>query len=517
MFLLATKDLGVIYCSPRLRRVITGDEPKEAPREILTYVHPDERADLVAAIAAHSEAIAPLRLRIRLRDHLGAFRAVEWRIRQSGDELLCEVHEQPPAGLSATLEEAEREIINLVVNDAALEEILTRACSLFEEFVPGALCSVLLVNHTNTALIPGAAPSLPKEYMDALNGLEIGPNVGCCGTAVAEKKVIITQDIETDPKWAQFRALASPHGLRSCWSTPLLNLRRQAVGTFAVYHKEPHLPPLTELHVARELSSAVQIAIAWRIDRKELLAAQGRADDANAAKSAFLAKMSHELRTPLNAIIGFSDVLRSDASGRISEAKRKEYFDFINQSGTNLLAMVDGLLDLSRIEAGKAAMLEGSFALSALLHECLTYLEAGGRNKIPQIAISGVPEGLMVAGDRLAIGRVFLNILSNAVKHTPESGTISVSACAGDGFTKLVFCDTGKGIPKEHLSRLGQPYARVSSESSLTDTGTGLGLYISRSIVEQHGGTLEIESTVGVGTTVTVMLPAAGVAPHRVA
>lgn len=112
---------------------------------------------------------------------------------------------------------------------------------------------------------------------------------------------------------------------------------------------------------------------------------------------------------------------------------------------------------------------------------------------------------------------MFLNILSNAVKHTPESGTISVSACAGDGFTKLVFCDTGKGIPKEHLSRLGQPYARVSSESSLTDTGTGLGLYISRSIVEQHGGTLEIESTVGVGTTVTVMLPAAGVAPHRVA
>ena len=298
-----------------------------------------------------------------------------------------------------------------------------------------------------------------------------------------------------------------------------MNLRRQAVGTFAVYHKEPHLPPLTELHVARELSSAVQIAIAWRIDRKELLAAQGRADDANAAKSAFLAKMSHELRTPLNAIIGFSDVLRSDASGRISEAKRKEYFDFINQSGTNLLAMVDGLLDLSRIEAGKAAMLEGSFALSALLHECLTYLEAGGRNKIPQIAIDGVPEGLMVAGDRLAIGRVFLNILSNAVKQTPESGTISVSACAGDGFTKLAFRDTGKGIPKEHLSRLGQPYARVSSESSLTDTdtGTGLGLYISRSIVEQHGGTLEIESTVGVGTTVTVMLPAAGVAPHWVA
>lgn len=508
MFLLATKDLGVIYCSPRLRRVITGDDAKEPPREILMCVHPDERADLVAAIASHSEAVAPLRLRVRLGDHLGAFRAVEWRIRQSGDELLCEIHEHPPSGLSATLEEAEREIINLVVNDAALEEILTRACTLFEEFVPGALCSVLLVNHSNTALITGAAPSLPKEYMDALNGLEIGPNVGCCGTAVAESRVIITQDIETDPRWAQFRALARPHGLRSCWSTPLLNLRRQPVGTFAVYHKEPHLPPPTELHVARELSSAVQIAIAWQIDRKELLAAQSRADDANAAKSAFLAKMSHELRTPLNAIIGFSDVLRTEDSGKISEGKRKEYLDFINQSGKNLLAMVDGLLDLSRIEAGNAVMLEGSFELSALLNECLTYLEAGGGNKIPQIAIGAVPEGLMAAGDRLAIGRVCLNILSNAVKHTPESGTISVSASAGDGVTKLVFRDTGKGIPKEHLSRLGQPYVRVSGEKSLTDTGTGLGLYISRSIVEQHGGGIEIESTVGVGTAVTVTLPA---------
>ena len=508
MFLSATKDLNVIYCSPRLRRFLTGGSG-DVPCDVLGCVHPDDRSDLLSAFNAHSEALAAPRLKIRLRDHHGSFRMVEWRIRGSGDELLCEIHDLPPSGLRSTLDEAEREIINLVVNDAKLEEILSRACLLFEEFVPEALCSVLLVNRNGTALVPGAAPSLAKAYVDSLNGLQIGPNVGCCGTAVAERRVVITQDIETDPKWASYRHLVQPFGLRSCWSTPLINLRREPIGTFAVYHKEPHLPPPTELHVARELSSAVQIAIAWQIDRKELQAAQGRADDANAAKSAFLAKMSHELRTPLNAIIGFSDVLRSETSSPLTEEKRKDYADLIHQSGKNLLAMVDGLLDLSRIEAGQSSMQEGPFELAPLLKECLSYLEAGGRTAIPPITIDGVPADVMVAGDRPALGRVFLNILSNAVKHTPMNGSISVVATAAKDVTRLAFRDTGKGIAKEHLTRLGQPYVRVSGEKTIADTGTGLGLYISRSIVEQHGGTLDIESEVAVGTTVTVTLPQA--------
>ncbi|MES2034603.1 MAG: HAMP domain-containing sensor histidine kinase [Pseudomonadota bacterium] len=224
-----------------------------------------------------------------------------------------------------------------------------------------------------------------------------------------------------------------------------------------------------------------------------------------AGKSRFLANMSHELRTPLNAIMGFSDIMRAKMFGALPD-KYAEYGDLIHESGQHLLDLINDVLDMSKIEAERFELSREGFdareAVSASLR--LLRLQADGAG----VQLRGVlpAETVDVYADRRAIKQIVLNLVSNALKFTPKGGAITVTAHGFGGVFELVVADSGVGISKEDLERIGRPYEQVG-DNTRKQMGTGLGLSLVRSFAELHGGEMVIESALGEGTAVTVRLP----------
>ncbi|MBX3504944.1 MAG: PAS domain-containing protein [Parvibaculum sp.] len=233
-----------------------------------------------------------------------------------------------------------------------------------------------------------------------------------------------------------------------------------------------------------------------------------RAEAANRSKSEFLANMSHELRTPLNAIIGFSEIMGSGLFGELGSPKYKEYSADIHASGTHLLELINDILDMSKIEAGRMTLETQVLDVQEVAEESLRLVS--GRAEMASVSVENLLPSLpAVNADKRAVKQVLLNLLSNAVKFTPAGGSIYLKGVAKDGLVTIAVEDTGIGIPASALPKIGRPFEQVESQHSKKHKGTGLGLALSRSLVELHGGTLTIESTEGVGTTVSFTLPIA--------
>jgi two-component system cell cycle sensor histidine kinase PleC len=231
-----------------------------------------------------------------------------------------------------------------------------------------------------------------------------------------------------------------------------------------------------------------------------------RAEEANQAKSKFLANMSHELRTPLNAIIGFSEIMESGMFGPLGAEKYHEYCSDIRGSGQYLLEVINDILDMSKIEAGRIRLDFEDLSLDTLLNEAMRVVAARAQDKQLQLTARISPE-LKLRADRRALKQVALNLLSNAVKFTPGGGRVTVRGRASDHCITLAIADTGIGIAKDALTRLGRPFEQVESQLTKSHQGSGLGLAISKSLIELHGGRMRIRSTLGKGTLVVVRLP----------
>lgn len=256
-------------------------------------------------------------------------------------------------------------------------------------------------------------------------------------------------------------------------------------------------------HSRRELEQKTQ-KLAELADK--LMIEKNRAEEANQVKAEFLANISHELRTPLNAILGFSDLMHREVLGEVGNEKYKAYINDIHMSGAYLLQLINDILDMSRIEAGRLKLDRQLCQLSQLVDECLNLVGPQANSKTIQLS-SNVETGLSCPLDKRAIKQVILNLLSNAVKFTPESGRVDLTALRAGDHIRIVVEDTGIGIERSQISLLGKPFVQVENQLTKSHPGTGLGLAISRSLVDLHGGDLTIRSEVGVGTTVEVNLP----------
>ncbi|MEX0758888.1 MAG: ATP-binding protein, partial [Tistlia sp.] len=258
-------------------------------------------------------------------------------------------------------------------------------------------------------------------------------------------------------------------------------------------------------------------------DRKaaeaELWRARLAAEDANRAKSAFLATMSHELRTPLNAIIGFAEVMLRAFYGPIGEPRYVSYLEDIRGSGLLLLQLLDDILDLSKVEAGKIELAEEPVDLAQVVVDCLRMLasraRAGGVTLEPLRVAPDLP---LLRGDERRLRQVVLNLLSNAVKYNRPDGSVQVSlappgqAAADGAGLVLVVCDTGPGIPEAELERVFDPFVQLERSGEGRE-GVGLGLPLARQLVQLHEGTIRLTSGPGQGTTAEVRFPAARCLP----
>ncbi|MGF1462047.1 MAG: ATP-binding protein [Maricaulaceae bacterium] len=231
-----------------------------------------------------------------------------------------------------------------------------------------------------------------------------------------------------------------------------------------------------------------------------------RAEEANRSKSEFLANMSHELRTPLNAVNGFSEIMVKELFGELGDKRYSEYARDILASGQHLLALINDILDMSKIEAGKMQLaLEDAYP-DELIEQCLRLMRGRAEEAGLELLVE-MDDLAEIEVDPRAFKQVLLNLLSNAVKFTPEGGTVNIRAFTDAEYLNVRVVDTGIGIAEDDLARLGRPFEQIESQHSKVHQGSGLGLALSKSLVEMHGGTLTIDSTLSQGTTVTFTLP----------
>jgi signal transduction histidine kinase len=304
-----------------------------------------------------------------------------------------------------------------------------------------------------------------------------------------------------EPVWIR---TADHEGMRTLLAVPLVKDGR-LVGSIAVYRRE--VQPFTDQQTALVQTFADQAVIAIENVRlfKELEVANRELAAASQHKSEFLANMSHELRTPLNAIIGFSEVLSEKMFGELNE-KQAEYSQDIHASGQYLLSLINDILDLSKIEAGRMELELSDFHLPTALDSTLTLVrERAGRRSI--VLHLSVDERLgQIQADERKVRQVVLNLLSNAIKFTPEGGRIEVMAAPKDGVVEVSVSDTGVGIAPEDQEAVFEEFRQVGTAAKKVE-GTGLGLALSRKFIELHGGRIWVQSQLGIGSTFTFSIP----------
>jgi signal transduction histidine kinase len=244
------------------------------------------------------------------------------------------------------------------------------------------------------------------------------------------------------------------------------------------------------------------------IQAHELAAARDSAEYANKAKSAFLANMSHELRTPLNAILGFSEIIALETFGPVGVKRYKEYGGDIHSSGRHLLNLINDLLDVAKIEAGKIEIAPQLIDARSVFDVALKLIGTKAREKNQRLVITVLPNAPRLYADERALKQIMLNLVSNAVKYTPDGGKITVVGGPADGGGFQIVCeDNGPGIPREKLDKIFTPFSQVDNRYNRQAGGTGLGLALVRGLAELHGGRVWLESEYGKGTRFYVVLP----------
>jgi cell cycle sensor histidine kinase DivJ len=261
---------------------------------------------------------------------------------------------------------------------------------------------------------------------------------------------------------------------------------------------------------SRQVVAVMRDITIRKVHQEALIEARAEAERANAAKSRFLAVMSHELRTPLNAIIGFSEMLGNDSQIRVDADRRREYARLINDSGSHLLAVVNDMLDMSRLETGDFEINAEPFRLAAVMMSCEELLALKAQEAGVALCCDAGTELPDIVADKRAVKQILINLIANAIKFTERGGTVNVAARIDGAHVLISVEDTGIGIAADDLARIGDPFYQARGNYARRHDGTGLGLSIVKGLVGLHGGELEIRSRPGHGTHIVVRLPRDG-------
>jgi two-component system, cell cycle sensor histidine kinase DivJ len=259
--------------------------------------------------------------------------------------------------------------------------------------------------------------------------------------------------------------------------------------------------------VRHEIVAVTRDITRRKAHERALIEARDLAEEASRAKSRFLANMSHELRTPLNAIIGFSEVMTHEMFGPLGSARYLEYTRLINESGSHLLGLINSILDMSKIEAGRFTITPEFFDLEEVINQALGFVTFQAERGGIVLEQTIEPTVRRALADKRAVLQILINLLSNGVKYTQSGGYVRVTAMLDATRLQIVVSDTGVGIGAADLARLGQPFEQVESHYTRTREGTGLGLALVRALTHLHGGTMVMQSVVGEGTSVRITLP----------
>lgn len=402
-------------------------------------------------------------------------------------------------------------VLELIAQAAPLTEVLTEILRSLEGLMPGASCSVLLLDRRTGLLHHGAAPSLPATYVAAIDGLPVADGVGSCGTAAALNRPVLVPDVRIDPRWADFRDAAATAGQQACWSTPIEGRDHRPVGTFAVYHRTPHTPTPREQRLVDRFTHLAAVAIghaelvADRRARLEAETARRTAEELSRAKSQLLAAVGHEARTPMQAIVGFAELL---GTIDLDEARRHEALAHIGAAAGHVMDLLTDVLDVSRLEAGALPLQVEAVPVAEVVEEVLGLLSAKAAARSTTLDRDlPVDEATTVLADRRRLRQVLLNLVENGVRHGRARGAVTVAATPDAGHVVLLVRDDGPGIAPDLLDRLFTPFAPGGTQPLVGEDSVGLGLALSAGLVHAMGGELAVGRTGPDGTEMRVRLP----------
>ena len=400
---------------------------------------------------------------------------------------------------------------NRILKSLAVGEELTKVLDsiveMVESYFKGTKCSILSLNPETKQMHYISAPNIPKGYVEELDGFLIGPDVGSCGTAAFHNNTVITEDIEKDPLWADYKHIALRFGIKSCWSTPIKNSRGEVIGAFALFWEHPKSSDEKTLDFLQSMANLSGLAMEQKQTEEKLRKAVKSSEKANQAKSEFLARMSHELRTPMNAILGFTQLLQMDQKNPLVDYQ-KANMERVTTAGKYLLELINETLDLAKVEAGEMDLDIERLNIIPIIEDAITISRPLAAPNNISLEFHKIPyTEIFVDADKIRFMQVIVNLISNAIKYNKPNGSVIVSLekSAEENF-RVCVKDTGYGIPENQRDKLFVPFERFDPNKELIE-GTGIGLAISKHFMEKMKGTIGFESVEGKGSTFYIDLP----------
>lgn len=398
-------------------------------------------------------------------------------------------------------------VLRALATGEALDEVLSLLAIGAEEASPTGRAAVYLLDDQND-LLTCAAPHLPADFQGWAKTFWREQRDAPFGHAVLAGSKIVVTNLQEDEHGETVTSYTRKTGIQTVWFQPVVAHNEKVVGAFALYFPDVYKPSPWESDYLLGAAHLAGIAIDRRRSEEDLQHAMEAAELANRAKSKFLANMSHELRTPLNAIIGFSEIMQQEMFGPMGSERYSEYTNDIHDSGRHLLNVIDDILDISKIEAGRYVLEDEEVDLPAVLRWSVEIMRARTMDKAQQVHLEMPGTLPNLNADQRAMRQIMLNLLSNAAKFTREGGSIDLTTRISEaGDLTIAVRDNGIGIPGDKLAEVMEPFGQVDDTSARQHGGTGLGLPITKSLIEMHGGSFTLESTVGEGTVAIMTLP----------
>jgi signal transduction histidine kinase len=364
-------------------------------------------------------------------------------------------------------------------------------------------CGLFRYDRTNRAFVLWRASGLDEAFSERIRHIRILEVETVMGSAIRQHGPVAVSDITELPNWP-LRDAAVGAGIRSVLVVPLVRAER-VFGTLVLMRREQAEFPRRTVDLMQTFANQSVLAIQNARLFREIEDKSHQLEIASQHKSQFLANMSHELRTPLNAVLGYAEMLLDGVYGEVA-GEAHEILAYIQANGHHLLALINDVLDLSKIEAGQLTLALDDYAIQSVVEAVVSAAQPLARAKGLELQVSVVEDLPLGRGDERRLTQVLLNLVGNAIKFT-DAGSVTITATAVGDLLELAVADTGPGIAPADQERIFDPFQQVDNSSTREKGGTGLGLTISRRIVQMHGGTISVESAPGQGSTFRIRIP----------